>query len=278
SFQAIFCIDERECSLRRHIEAMDPKAETLGSPGFFGAEFYFQPYGGKFYEKLCPAPVTPKYLIKETEVHDERKHELLYTAHAQSLFRGLLSTLTLGLMAAVRMVQNLFFQKMSPAISDATAHMNKRSVLTIENKDINDRESGLQIGFTVDEMAIRVEGLLRGIGLINDFAPLVYSIAHGSRSPSNPHHSAQDCGAGSGRPGSVNARVFAHMANHPDVRKILKQNGINIPATTQFIGGMHDTAADRIEFYDEHLLPETIAAQHKENVVKMERALDWNAK
>lgn len=278
SFQAIFCIDERECSLRRHIEAMDPKAETLGSPGFFGAEFYFQPYGGKFYEKLCPAPVTPMYLIKETEVHDERKHELLYTAHAQSLFRGLLSTLTLGLMAAVRMVQNLFFPKMSPAISDATAHMNKRSVLTIENKDINDRESGLQIGFTVDEMAIRVEGLLRGIGLINDFAPLVYSIAHGSSSANNPHHSAHDCGACSGRPGSVNARVFAHMANHPDVRKILKQNGINIPATTQFIGGMHDTAADRIEFYDEHLLPETIAAQHKENVVKMERALDWNAK
>ena len=32
SFQAIFCIDEREDSLRRHIEAVDKKCETLGAP------------------------------------------------------------------------------------------------------------------------------------------------------------------------------------------------------------------------------------------------------
>ncbi len=94
----------------------------------------------------------------------------------------------------------------------------------------------------------RVEGLLKGIGLIKDFAPIVYAIAHGSSSANNPHHSAHDCGACSGRPGSVNARVFAHMANHPEVRKLLKERGIDIPASTQFVGGMHDTAADQIEF------------------------------
>ncbi len=66
SLQAIFCIDEREDSIRRHIEAVDKKAETFGAPGFFGVEFYFQQEGGKFYDKLCPAPVTPKYLIKES--------------------------------------------------------------------------------------------------------------------------------------------------------------------------------------------------------------------
>lgn len=43
SFQAMFCIDERECSLRRHIESIDPKCETFGSPGFFGVEFFFKP-------------------------------------------------------------------------------------------------------------------------------------------------------------------------------------------------------------------------------------------
>ncbi|HMX40492.1 MAG TPA: Na-translocating system protein MpsB, partial [Saprospiraceae bacterium] len=52
SFQGIFCIDEREDSLRRHIELVDPACETLGCPGFFGVEFYFQPEGGKFHEKL----------------------------------------------------------------------------------------------------------------------------------------------------------------------------------------------------------------------------------
>jgi uncharacterized protein len=39
SFQAMFCIDERECSIRRHIESIDTNCETLGSPGFFGVEF-----------------------------------------------------------------------------------------------------------------------------------------------------------------------------------------------------------------------------------------------
>jgi uncharacterized protein YbcC (UPF0753/DUF2309 family) len=81
----------------------------------------------------------------------------------------------------------------------------------------------LQIGFTIDEMSLRVENLLKGIGLINDFAPIIYVVGHGSSSANNPHHGAHDCGACSGRPGSVNARVFAHMANHPKVRAQLSQ-------------------------------------------------------
>ena len=54
SFQAMFCIDERECSLRRHIEYVDPDCETFGTPGFFGVEFFIQPENAKFYDKLCP--------------------------------------------------------------------------------------------------------------------------------------------------------------------------------------------------------------------------------
>jgi uncharacterized protein YbcC (UPF0753/DUF2309 family) len=71
SFQAMFCIDERECSLRRHIESTDPNCSTFGTPGFFSVEFFFQPENGKFYDKLCPQPVTPKYLIKEFEVREK---------------------------------------------------------------------------------------------------------------------------------------------------------------------------------------------------------------
>ena len=278
SFQAIFCIDERECSLRRHIEAVDPECETLGSPGFFGVEFYFQPQYGKFYEKLCPAPVTPKYLIKEYDVKEKRKHELLYTNKTHTFLRGTLSTLSFGFYAAVRLMQTLFRPKMSPAISDALAHMNKSGNLTIENKDLNDRENGLQIGFTIEEMTARVEGLLRSIGLVNNFAPIVYVMAHGSSSANNPHHSAHDCGACSGRPGSVNSRVFSHMVNHPEVRKLLKEKGLVIPAETQFVGGLHDTAADQAAFYDEHILSPSNIILHSKYKVAFEKALDFNAK
>ncbi len=167
---------------------------------------------------------------------------------------------------------------MSPAISNAFAHMHKESVLTIENEDAQQIENNLQIGFTVEEMAVRVENLLRGIGLIQDFAPIVYAMAHGSSSANNPHHGAHDCGACSGRPGSVNARVFAHMANHKQVRVILKHKGIDIPDDTLFIGAMHDTAADQIEYYDDEKIAANHLTQHHQNKLHFEQALDLNAK
>ena len=43
SFQAVFCIDDREGSMRRYVEKLDRHCETFGMPGFFGVEFYFQP-------------------------------------------------------------------------------------------------------------------------------------------------------------------------------------------------------------------------------------------
>ena len=50
--------------------------------------------------------------------------------------------------------------------------MDQFSKLTIENKNLNDKENDLQIGFTIDEMANRVEALLKSIGLIKDLEDL----------------------------------------------------------------------------------------------------------
>src|SRR5262249_8397708 len=41
SFQAMFCIDDRECSIKRYLERLDPACETFATPGFFNVEFYF---------------------------------------------------------------------------------------------------------------------------------------------------------------------------------------------------------------------------------------------
>lgn len=278
SFQAIFCIDERECSLRRHVEFVDPQAETLGSPGFFGVEFYFQPEGGKFYEKLCPAPVTPKYLIKEVNNSDPHEKELLHSKKSNSFFYGIFYSLFLGFYAFIKLGLTVFRPKMNPAISNAFAHMGKEADLQIENQGLDQIENGLQLGFTIDEMAVRVTGLLKGIGMVSDFTDIVYVVAHGSSSANNPHHGAHDCGACSGRPGAVNSRVFAFMVNHPKVRAILATNGIVIPVTTQFVGALHDTASDLMDYYDLSILNEANAAAHALNQVKFEKALDLNAK
>ena len=277
-FTGIFCIDERECSIRRHLEYVQPHCETMGCPGFFGVEFFFHPANGKFYEKLCPAPVTPKYLIREIESKGVRGHEILFSKKANTIFRGFLITLSLGFWAAIQMVLDIFRPKMSAAISDAFAHMNLTSTLQIEVSTPIVVENGLQVGFTITEMADRVENLLCGIGLSQNFPPIVYAVAHGSSSANNPHHGAHDCGACSGRPGSVNSRVFSFMANHIEVRKILKSRGLIIPEKTQFIGALHDTASDEMAFYDLDLLSPENKLKHNLNVVNFEEALDLNAK
>ena len=278
SFQAIFCIDEREDSIRRHIEAVDKDCETFGAPGFFGVEFYFQQEGSKFYDKLCPAPVTPKYLIKEFNAKEPRRGEPLYTKLTHGFFTGFVLSITYGFWALGKKMQMMFSPKMSPAISNAYGHMDRQSALTIENKSTDDVENGLQIGYTIDEMVTRAENFLRGIGLVKNFAPIVYIVAHGSSSANNPHHGAHDCGACSGRPGATNARVQAFILNHKKIREILAAKGINIPVNTQFVGSMHDTAADVIGYYDEEILNEGNFRQHMINKQSFETALNLNAK
>ena len=278
SFQAIFCIDERECSLRRHVELVAPDALTFGAPGFFGVEFYYLQQDTKFLDKLCPAPVTPKYLVKEIAKHVQHDSDIMFSKRTHQLETNVFSTFYLGALAIPKLLQGIFMPKMSPSISDAFSHMSRGSVLTIENKALSDREYDLQVGFTVDEMTTRVENFLRGIGLIDHFAELIYVVAHGSSSANNPHHGAHDCGACSGRPGATNARVFAGMANHPKVRAELANKGIHIPSSTVFVPAMHDTAADTIAYYDENLIPAGKLFDHASYKQAFEDALDLNAK
>ena len=278
TFQAMFCIDDRECSFRRYLEKFDSCCETFGTPGFFGVEFFYQPEDGKFYTKLCPAPVTPKYLIKEVGSKKKRAMEMHFNKHTQSFHWGWLISQTLGFWSAARLFFNIFRPTMSPATASSFRHMDKFSKLTIENDHPEKRENGLQIGFTIEEMALRVEGLLKSIGLVKDFAPLVYVVGHGSSSVNNPHYAAYDCGACSGRAGSVNSRAVCYMANHPKVREILKARGIDIPSNTQFVGGIHDTTRDEVMFFDEHSLSKQNVENHDKNEVIFANALEHNAK
>lgn len=278
SFQALFCMDDRECSFRRHVEYFDENAVTFGTPAFFNFEFYFQPVNGKFYTKLCPAPATPKYLIKEE--HRKKKHakDLHYHKQSHSLFFGWIISQTLGFSSAFKLFLNIFRPTISPATTASFKHLHKKSKLIIENFDMTSKEDNLQIGFSIIEMADRVEGLLKSIGLVNDFAPIVYVVGHGATSVNNTHYAGYDCGACCGRPSSVNAKVAAFAANHSEVRKLLKLRGIDIPETTQFLPALHDTTRDEIAFYDEDVLTNANKVFHHQNAITFTKALHNNAK
>ncbi|WP_339888349.1 DUF2309 domain-containing protein [uncultured Flavobacterium sp.] len=278
SFQAFFCMDDRECSFRRHIEHLDKKAITFGTAAFFNFEFFYQPVNGKFFTKLCPAPMTPTFLVKEE--HRKKKHakDFHYHKRSHSLFFGWIISQTLGFSAAIKLFVNIFQPRMTPATSASFKHLNKKAKLHIENKDVTDRVDNLQVGFTVEEMANRVEGLLKSNGLIKNFAPIVYLVGHGATSVNNTHYAGYDCGACCGRPSSVNATVACFAINHPEVREILVQRGIEIPNETQFLPGLHDTTRDEITFYQEETLSDENKSLHQQNVIIFEEALLNNAK
>jgi uncharacterized protein len=278
SFQALFCMDDRECSIRRHLENTDKNAETFGTPGHFNVAFYYQPIHGKFYTKLCPAPVTPKHLIKEIGEGTKHEKEHHLTKHSHTLFFGWMISQTLGFWVALKLFFNIFRPTMTPATSASFRHLDHQAQLTIDFDSKNTSENNLQIGFTFDEMADRVEGLLKSIGLTKNFASIVYAVGHGATSVNNTHYAAYDCGACSGKPGSVNAKVIAYMANHPEVRNILRNKGIDIPVSTQFLGAIHDTTRDEIKFYGQDLLSAVNTQNHRKNIQVFEKALALNAK
>ncbi len=275
--QSIFCIDDRECSLRRYIEQVHPAIDTFGTAGHFNVEFYFQPEHSPFYTKVCPAPLTPKFLIKEIENSSTRKKEWHFNNRVQGLLPGLLISQTLGFWSGLKLLASIFKPIQNAASVSSSRHMDTSASLTIEHKAGEFSEDGLQIGFTVVEMADRLEGLLMSIGLNKNFAPLIYIVGHGSSSANNTHYAGYDCGACSGRPGSVNARVMSFIGNHSGVREELIKRGIEIPDTTQFVGVLHDTCRDEMSYFDEGIISAENNVLHAKNKEYYLKALDLNA-
>lgn len=283
--QVVFCIDEREESVHRHYEELDPGHETLGAAGFFGVAMNYQGLDDHHETPLCPAVVTPAH--KVVEVARPADENLRLPAHKRrgkwlevfhdtfwEMKRNVAGSYFLidaaGFLTAYPLIGRIFFPVKYFAGVRAVRSMFVPEVKTQLSVTREDTEGA--IGFTLVEQADRCEGLLRNIGLVSHFAPIVVFCAHGSHSQNNPHVNAYDCGACGGKHGFANSRALAAMCNTPAVRLLLRERGLLIPDDTWFVGAIHNTATDVMSYFDEEDVPKKLLAAYNAMVRDLHEA------
>lgn len=270
AFQAVFCLDEREESFRRHLEEVEPEVETLGTAGFYGVAMYYQGASDAHPRPLCPIAIRPAHYVEEVAVGAQpggplagsRRREAAWFGKAlhfgsATLVGGAIVTTVLGPLSIVPLVLRVLFPRWARLWKWARLPLQSAPVTRLA---LDRREApppiGAYAGYTKAEMAAIAGALLRDIGLAGRFAPIVAVVGHGSTSLNNPHESAHDCGACGGGRGGPNARAFAQMCNDPAVRSLLAREGLAIPPGTWFLGAQRNTADNSVEFYDLDLVPE----------------------
>ncbi|MGD8785098.1 MAG: Na-translocating system protein MpsB, partial [Thioalkalispiraceae bacterium] len=282
------CMDDREEGFRRHLETINPDIETFGAAGFFAVAMDWKGLDDEQLTPLCPIVVTPAHAVHEVpqagqeKTHQKHKQRRNIRIALRQTFlnytrRNFLSNLLLISHSAPFGLLSLLGKSFVPGSWAKLYNLFRRLVdkqvateLLIHAKTAKPAESHeLQLGFTYEEMANRVAGFLHTIGLVKNFSSLIILMGHGSSSLNNPHLAAYDCGACSGRHGGPNARAFANMANRPQVRKLLAEQGIEIPDSSWFIGAEHNTGNEDILWFDRELIP----YQHNVNLAKVQMQL-----
>ena len=279
--QLVFCMDDREEGLRRHLEELAPGVETLGAAAHFNVPHAWRGLDDPEAVALCP--VVPAPVIPAHEVHEVPRpgFEVVHALHVRRRGRrlawmdrfnqgtrlGLLGPLLLSAVGAPLSLAMLAAKALNPAgfgpwVQNLRRAFDKPVGTRIEFTAANDspaaRPEARRLGFTDMEQADRVQTLLRNTGLTHGFAPIVVIMGHASHSLNNPHGSAYNCGACAGRWSGPNARLVAAMANRPAVRALLAERGIMIPEGTWFIGSEHDTCDDIVTWYDAVMVPDAL--------------------
>ena len=282
--QAIFCIDDREESIRRHLEELDETIETASTAGFFGVAMYHQGARDARPRPLAPVAIRPTHYIPVELPElgraggfardlDRLRAQTLHVG-SRSLISGAVITVA-GALSLLPLVLRVLFPRW---LGRGEERARNEGRILVERVDGARPPLGDTIGFTVEEMVAIAHRVLGELSLGDGhYAPLVVVCGHAAASLNNPHRSAYDCGACGGGPGGANARAFCTMVNRPDVRAALAERGTAIPDTTYFLGAEHNTTDDSITWYDEDQVPATHAEALRHARESFDRACRRNA-
>ncbi len=267
SVQAVFCIDVRSEIYRRALEASSAhQVQTLGFAGFFALFIEYRPLGSEMVRPQLPGLLQPGLCItdecdapaKTATLARQRKKGLLMRQQWQTFRGGAGSTFSFveacGLLYAGKLLKSRLGGQGNAPVELTGLPVAERAALRprFPTGSGHDLEARVNMAATA----------LGAMGLSTGHARLILLAGHGSTSANNPHAAGLDCGACGGQTGEVNARALAALLNDPVVRKGLKQRGLDVPESTVFVGGLHNTTIDEMLLYDTDLLP----ASHQQDL------------
>ena len=263
--QLICCIDARSEGLRRHVEAVG-QYQTLGFAGFFAVAIRYRELAGGVPSALCPALLQPRNDITELPAPEAPARAARQLAGRRALAgaetafhtakHGPASPFALAEAAGWAAGPLAAAKTLAPGPAGALRSRLHRHAAPTAPTTLT-----VAAGFTADERVLIATAALTMMGLHADFGRLVVLCGHGSSTENNPYAAALDCGACGGNRGAPNARTAAVILNGEDVRSRLAEAGIVIPSDTWFVAAEHDTARDRVDLLDRHLVPTTHLAE-----------------
>jgi len=263
--QMVFCIDVRSEVFRRHLEEQNEAIVTSGFAGFFGIPLEFVRLGASWGAAHCPVLITPSITVQEgirnasherlaevssyrRRLRKARKAWKIFQTSAISCF-SFVESLGLGYLP------KLFTDSMglTPPVGDPSLDGLTDEEKQLLGPDLDDEDTSL----STEARAGLAEKILRGLGMLENFAEVVVFCGHASKMVNNPYQAGYDCGACGGHSGEPNARAAAALLNDPAVRELLGDRGIAIPENTRFLAAVHCTTTDEVKFFDLQEVPET---------------------
>lgn len=280
--QAAFCIDVRSEIYRRALETVTAEIETIGFAGFFGFPIEYIPLAETQGGAQCPVLLTPQFVIAESvdgkagaevEAAIAKRAMNQRVAKAWRMFKfGPVSCFGFVGPVGLAYVRKLLLDTLGitrpvphPATFGLDAATRARIKPSLEPRPLNGRLTGMSL----EQRIAAAEGALKAMSLTGNFARIVLLAGHGSTTVNNPHATGLDCGACGGHTGEANVRVAVQILNDPAVRAGLRERGIDIPADTVFVAGLHDTTTDDVTIFDKGDIP----ASHADDLKQLEADL-----
>jgi hypothetical protein len=257
--QAAFCIDVRSEVFRRALESVDPSIATIGFAGFFGLPLAHHAHGSDILEARLPVLLNAG--MTTTSAGDPAKDQADRIAargrRAWGRFRQ----------AAVSSFA--FVEAMGPVYAVKLVKSALGKVAAAKPEPAPEVVGGMSAEAKADTGA----AVLKAMSLASGHGEIVLLLGHGGNVTNNPHESAYHCGACGGYTGEVSARLLAILLNDPETRAGLTARGVDVPADTLFVAGLHDTTTDAITIYEDDL-----PVDRNADLVTVKRWLDQAAK